>query len=582
MNDHFLLEKIRHIRIFILTALLMISISLQAFHYIRADATGNNDGSDWNNAYTTLPAELERGATYYISDGNYESYTFDDAEGETQYIKIKKAIESDYGTDAGWQSSYGDGQAVFDILTFSTSYWIFDGQKRDDWENGYGFKIKPDESYQFNATKGIRLSWTDHITFRYIEIEQFGQQQFEVKQEGFYGPATSEILIQYSYVHDFMGNGILLHGENNIVEYSKIADSFGYGGTHSQGIQLFSNSVVNMTIRYNIFQDMRGTADIASAWGTDGLDIYGNIFYNTPGSSGYTSPAAIHDLSSGPEETGLTNAHIYNNLFYRFNEDHVNVNHNHAGVLITYTSDPSSNLIYNNLFVDCEDVNLDSHYNSDLDIYYSNSIHDYNYLINSDLVWNADPEVHDLMLTGPDPIIDADNGDFRLTASAPAINAGLDLTTLAGFNPDSVDPDQNIRGADGFWDIGAYEYVSAAPDQIALQIKTFLEGPYNAGTMDTGLQTDGHLPLQSPYDDTEVSAIPENVVDWVQVELRTHADESGDNYTKSVFLRNDGMVIDLDGSDTISVEAPEGDYFIVVKHRNHLSVMSDDPVNLNQ
>jgi len=118
--------------------------------------------------------------------------------------------------------------------------------------------------------------------------------------------------------------------------------------------------------------------------------------------------------------------------------------------------------------------------------------------------------------------------------------------------------------------------------QVNMQIKIFLEGPYNAGSMETGLQTGGHLPLQSPYDTTEVTDFPDNVVDWVQVELRTHADGSGNNYTKSVFLRNDGMVIDLDGSDTISVEAPEGDYFIGVRHRNHLAVMSDDPVNLNQ
>jgi len=446
----------------------------QNIHYIRADVTGNNDGSDWDNAYTALPAELERGATYYIADGNYESYTFDDAESETEYITIKKAIEGDHGTDIGWQASYGDGQALFDILTFSTSYWVFDGQKRDDdWESGYGFKIKPDESYQFSPTKGIRLSWTDHITFRYIEIEQFGQRQSEVRQEGFYGGDVSEILVQYSYIHDFMGNGILLHGDNNIVEYSKIANSFGYEGTHSQGVQLFSSNVRNMTVRHSIFQDIRGTAAIACAWGTDGLNVYGNIFYNTPGSSGFTSPATIVDISD-PDEIGLTNARIYNNLFYRYN--HM-ANGGHPGVMISYTSDSSTNLIYNNLFVDCEEVALDG----------NNAIHDYNYLINSTWVWNAVPGVNDSVHTGSDPIVDADNGDFRLSAGALPINAGLDLTTLPGFNPDSVDPDQNIRGSDGFWDIGAYEYTDSSgisnPDSYAMKLYQNYPNPFISETI---------------------------------------------------------------------------------------------------
>jgi len=156
----------------ILITICVLNINAQNY-YVRSNAAGgNNDGSDWNNAFDTLPDVLVRGATYYLADGTYESYIFDDAEVGTQYITIKKAIESDHGTDVGWQASYGDGQALFDKLIFSTSYWVFDGQKRDDdWESEYGFKIKPNELL---PNKGIQFSHTDHIIFRYMEIEQFG------------------------------------------------------------------------------------------------------------------------------------------------------------------------------------------------------------------------------------------------------------------------------------------------------------------------------------------------------------------------------------------------------------------------
>ncbi|MBN2102518.1 hypothetical protein JW835_00590 [bacterium] len=120
------------------------------------------------------------------------------------------------------------------------------------------------------------------------------------------------------------------------------------------------------------------------------------------------------------------------------------------------------------------------------------------------------------------------------------------------------------------------------PDTVSVKIKVFLEGPYNNGTMNTDLQTAGYLPLESPYDTTTVSTIPADVVDWVQVELRSEADGSGDNYTKSAFLRNDGMILDGDGSETIAFNAPENDYFIAVKHRNHLSIMSDSAVLLEK
>ena len=54
---------------------------------------------------------------------------------------------------------------------------------------------------------------------------------------------------------------------------------------------------------------------------------------------------------------------------------------------------------------------------------------------------------------------------------------------------------------------------------------------------------------------------------------------------KSCFLRSDGQILDPDGlSEDISlgpsIVSPKA-YYIVVKHRNHLSIMSADAMELN-
>src|SRR3990172_9706024 len=102
-------------------------LSMAAVRYVRAGAAGNGSGSDWTNAYASLPAALVRGDTYYVADGSYASYTFDDSQNGA-WIYIKKAIASDHGTSTGWQSAYGDGVAVFGPLKFTTGSYEMDGQ----------------------------------------------------------------------------------------------------------------------------------------------------------------------------------------------------------------------------------------------------------------------------------------------------------------------------------------------------------------------------------------------------------------------------------------------------------------------
>ena len=74
------------------------------------------------------------------------------------------------------------------------------------------------------------------------------------------------------------------------------------------------------------------------------------------------------------------------------------------------------------------------------------------------------------------------------------------------------------------------------------------------------------------------------IVDWVLIELRSGS--SAENATivsrTAALLNEDGNVIDTeDGSTNIKFPSvDEGEYYIAVLHRNHLSVISSQKVTL--
>ena len=109
-------------------------------------------------------------------------------------------------------------------------------------------------------------------------------------------------------------------------------------------------------------------------------------------------------------------------------------------------------------------------------------------------------------------------------------------------------------------------------------LTVFLQGAYSGGTMTTGLTS--VLPLTSPYDGSvSVASIPANVTDWIEIEIRDAASPSTVLSTQSAFLRNDGVVLSLDGvANPLLLNAPATGY-IGINHRNHLSVNTASALN---
>jgi hypothetical protein len=147
---------------------------------------------------------------------------------------------------------------------------------------------------------------------------------------------------------------------------------------------------------------------------------------------------------------------------------------------------------------------------------------------------------------------------------------------------------QNLAAGTYYWSVQAVDNALEGSafaaesafelDYVRLQAKLFLQGPYdqNLDRMRDDLRTAGPVPLTSPYtrDSRTIAAIPEQIVDWVLVQLRTTADGAA-VVSKSALLHRDGRIVADDGSTGhINIAAAPASYYIVIRHRNHLSVMS--------
>jgi len=130
---------------------------------------------------------------------------------------------------------------------------------------------------------------------------------------------------------------------------------------------------------------------------------------------------------------------------------------------------------------------------------------------------------------------------------------------------------------------------AASSSSVLVNTKAYLEGAWDNGTMRTDLRDNNLLPLNQPfntspwnYDGAEIAAsIPVDVVDWVLVKLRTSPAASDEVAGRAAFIKNDGSIVDLDGSSLIGFTGIAAwDYYIVIYHRNHIAVMSNGTQSL--
>ncbi|WP_452599660.1 hemagglutinin protein [Pontimicrobium sp. MEBiC01747] len=104
-----------------------------------------------------------------------------------------------------------------------------------------------------------------------------------------------------------------------------------------------------------------------------------------------------------------------------------------------------------------------------------------------------------------------------------------------------------------------------------------------------------YLPTTSPYSDGLTCAssvfndggtsgtgpVNDNIVDWVLVELRDANDNELIEASQSALLQRDGNVVGVDGVSPLEFNIATKSYYIAIKHRNHLSIMTSATVALS-
>ncbi|MCD4695243.1 MAG: right-handed parallel beta-helix repeat-containing protein [Bacteroidales bacterium] len=334
-------------------------------------------------------------------------------------------------------------------------------------------------------------------------------------------------------------------------------------------------------------------------WNSDEVDIINNLFFdnlgtgvqcyssspniinNTFSTTGYKKDilSLANPLMSFIENDSLKLSQKSKKTLGKLSKKGVENGKNITyGLLCESYSDP---VIYNSIFYN-NGTNFNISSNSNPSIGYS--------LISDAGIPAGLVDIGNNLLNKDPKFKDTDLFDFSLKGISVCINSGTPDTI--GLNVPDLDLAKNTRIFNDTIDIGAYEFQDL--QGFRLNLKAFLEGPFNGLDMNTDLNTGMNLPLSHPYSTSpwnyngteSVTSIPNsNIVDWVLIELKDIDDAQ---YAASscviariaAFILKDGSIVDKDGFSNLEFNNYiNQNLFTTLWHRNHIGIMSAFPVS---
>lgn len=187
------------------------------------------------------------------------------------------------------------------------------------------------------------------------------------------------------------------------------------------------------------------------------------------------------------------------------------------------------------------------------------------------------------------------DGDNRISDVSAGNPGSIPITSTAAtygtFGSNHVYSATFNNGFSGFG-------VGILSEPLLVSPKIFLEGAYSGGQMNDQLRSSGLIPLEEPYTaggythvagggemtTTPVLTVAGNnaIVDWVVVELRDASAPATVIATSSALVQKDGDVVDVDGVSPVPFRGiADGNYNVAIRHRNHLGIMSMNPIALS-
>jgi hypothetical protein len=146
-----------------------------------------------------------------------------------------------------------------------------------------------------------------------------------------------------------------------------------------------------------------------------------------------------------------------------------------------------------------------------------------------------------------------------------------------------------------------------AVQKVLLKAKVFLQGAFENeldDLMHDKLRALNYIPLKEPYSSIKsfsgdllfksknnsgststkaaiLSRTGENaIVDWVFLELRDKNDPTKVKASKAALLQRNGAIIDVDGANAVRFDVVPDSYYVSIRHRNHLGVMTAEVIDL--
>ena len=402
--------------------------------YVRSGAVGN--GISWAHAWSDVTSitwsSIRPGDTIWISGGNYGDLNIGksgSADTRTGRIFVKRATVASHGSDTSWSNTY-DAQVNLSSIRWSSlnigSFVTIDGQVDSGISIVHG---DGDGSRSINFGRGA-----SYVTLRYLDVGGPGDAMGHhhtgddrgisiTAWNGNSYDAVDFLKVQFSRIHGACTQIWNMNASNGIWEHNKI-----YNSTDSSGAPCHPNIFVtasssNVIFRYNEVYNYDAEEIMILYGGHGSLYVYGNLWH-----SGKTYARVL-------KSEGGVNGPVY---FYNNTVDGL-----WLGILAAdggaYASGSRGR---NNIWWNMPPSGL------------ALGDEDYDFCSGRGCVGSNS------ISNGSNPfLIDSDH-DYHIVpmiGSKYPRNKGVNLGLAFGVDKDGIS-----RGADGAWDIGAFEFASGS------------------------------------------------------------------------------------------------------------------------